>query len=71
MFRVLEESNGFCVSVGEVEMREVFEWFINVGFFVELIFVVVFVGMWKFVDLGEIFEGFKVFFFFYLVWVLK
>ena len=60
MERVLEETNGLCVAVDEMETREALSWLKRAGFLVEPTSAVVLSTLWKLVETGEIPDGSKV-----------
>ncbi len=60
MRTALEETNGLCVSVDEMETREALSWLKRAGFLVEPTSAVVLAALWKLLRAGEIAEGSRV-----------
>ncbi|WP_297418204.1 pyridoxal-phosphate dependent enzyme [Thermococcus sp.] len=60
MEKVLGETGGTCVSVGEPETRGALSWLRRVGFLVEPTSATVLAAMWNLVERGEIPDGSKV-----------
>ncbi|WP_297486934.1 pyridoxal-phosphate dependent enzyme [Thermococcus sp.] len=60
MKTALEETNGLCVSVDDMETREALSWLKRAGFLVEPTSAVVLAALWKLIETGEIAEGSRV-----------